>query len=243
MRKIITNSALAVLLISLSFSSCKKSESATSPELSFAINTDNSLSAINTGVNSNASLAAVTVSNANVTITSGVANIAAFKFESKRNNVKTEITTRNLTNVDLFAPGQSLASTKIDTGTYREIEIRVLLVKAAAPNLPLVLKGYFTTKAGTQVPLEFDYNDSAILKAEAENIHVDGTKDLVTTISLHLNKLFGNITPAEIDQTARTNGTILISSTVNTALYAKILLNLASCAGAKGFELRAKGSK
>lgn len=232
-----------VLFATMINTSCKKSDSTTSPEISFAINTDNSVSTTSNAVNATNALSAITIGTANVTVTSGVANIAAFKLEAKKNNVKTEITTTNLMNVDLFALGQSLGSTKIDTGTYKEIEVKVLLVKSATTALPLVLKGYFTTKAGTQVPLEFDFNDNAILKAEASNVHVDGTKDLVTTVNLHVNKLFGNITSAEVDQTTRTNGTILISSTVNAALYNKILANVATWVGCKGFEMRARSGR
>jgi len=247
MKKLIPSSALMIVLTAFLLSSCKKNDSAasSSAQLSFAMNTDNSASSTTssaTVVNNTVSTSAIALSGSNVTLTSGTANIAAFKLEAKKNGVSKEIITKNLTNVDLFALSQTLANTTIDTGTYKEVEIRVLLTKTTSTNFPLILKGYFTTKAGTQVPLEFDYNDDALLKAEAENVHVDGTQDLSTTVSLHLNKLLANITATDIDQTTRTNSTILISSTVNVSLYNKILVNFASSIGVKAFEKHNKTS-
>lgn len=244
MKRKSTPIGLVIITTVFLFSSCKKEDktvASSTSQLSFAINTDNSTSTV---VNTSPVTGGIVLSNANVTITSGIANIASFKLEAKKNNVKTEITTKNLVNADLFAlAGQAVVSTSIDTGTYKEIEIRATLAKTTTTSLPLVLKGYFTTKAGTQVPLEFDYNDNAVLSAEADNVHIDGTKDLGTTFNLHLNKLLANITAADVDQTTRTNNTILISSSVNTALYNKILANLPSSTGSKGFELHAKSGK
>lgn len=249
MKRNFTCASLAVLLTAFLFSSCTKKEDAPaflSPQISFALNTDNSLNIQtfgSTASSGNGLMVGTTLTNASVTFTSGVANIAAFKLEAKRNNMKIEITTKNLTNVDLFGLNQLLATVPIDTGTYKEIEIKAVLAKTTTTNLPLVLKGYFTTKGGTQVPLEFNFNDNAVLRAEVENIHLDGKKDLATTISLHLNKLLANITAADIDHTTRINNTILISSTVNVDLYNKILANLASSVGCKGFELHEKSER
>jgi len=173
---------------------------------------------------------------AGITWTSGIANIARFQLEAKKDGKSIEINTTGVTHVDLFTLNTSLANVQIDAGTYTEIELRIVFEKVTTADLPFVLKGTYTTKAGTNIPVEFDFNDNLIIKASAENLVVDGTKNLGASLSVHLAKLLATVTAAEIDATTRTNSTILITSSINANVYNKIIAALTSCSDSKPFE-------
>jgi hypothetical protein len=138
---------------------------------------------------------------------------------------------RGLTNVNLFAVDQTFTSSKIDTGTYSEIEFKLILEKSSSTSIPLVLKGSFTKTDGTIVPVELDVNDNVEIKSEAKNVVIDNTTDLKTTIILYLNKIFIGVTAAELDAATLTSGTLLVSSSSNTAIFNKAIANLVNIGG------------
>src|ERR1700733_3116116 len=125
MKKFTTGTIAAIALAVLSITGCKKtgsSPSSTTSQLSFEMQADNSttnLSSSSTGLSTNSTFTGIT----GLTFTSGTANISRFKFEAKRQGVEIEISSRNLTNIDLFALSPKIAGVTLDTGTYREIEI------------------------------------------------------------------------------------------------------------------------
>ena len=229
---------MAAILLGTSITACKKDSPATvttSSEVAFDVTSDNSASVI-ASVNGPAIQSVTTLVPANNLVwTSGVANISSFKLEAKKNGVETEISTKNIT-IDLFAITPATIAAKIDTGTYKEIEIRAVLVKSSGADIPLKLNGTFTTPGGAVVPIEFDYNDDAIIKLEAENVTVDGTQNIAAHLGMHLNKLLSGISPADLDKATRTNGELIISSTSNIAIYNRVRLNILLAFIAKGWE-------
>jgi hypothetical protein len=169
-----------------------------------------------------------------LTFTSGTANISQFKFEAKRNGVEIEVTSKKLTNIDLFAASPSIAGVTIDTGTYREIELRAIFQKSADTTaIPLQLKGSFTASGGTVIPIEFDLNDNATIKSEVEDVHVTSTTDFAALIHVHLRKLESGVTAADLEAAKLTNGILVISNSSNTAIYNKILSNFTNCGEAE----------
>jgi len=226
---------ISILAITLTFSACKKDNSqrsASGTQVNFALSADNSANSLSSSVNG-----AVTASTGSATVnwTSAVANIAYFKLDAKKANTEIEIKTKSLLNIDLFAITPSGISTAIDTGTYREIEIKALLAKTSTSAIPLTLKGTFTTPGGATVNVEFDFNDNAEVKAEAENVTVDGKTDLATTLKLHLNRLLFGVSPADLDAATRTGGIIIISNNSNVTIYNKIKDNFPSSCEDDGF--------
>jgi hypothetical protein len=240
--KTLTSLSCALLFTALLSTSCKKdiTSNPLTPVVSFAMTSDTPVANLTASANTNALLASGV---ATMNWTSGIANITRFKLEAKRNNTELEISSKNITNVDLFALTPSMVSTAIDTGTYKEIEIKVLLTKSTTVDLPLVLKGTYTTAGGALIPVEFDFNDNLEIKAEAENVVVDGTKDIRTILSMHLNKLFAGLSPKVIDSAPRTNSVLVISSSINSSLYNVIAANLLSCIGSRGFEKHEKSER
>ncbi|HTD99191.1 MAG TPA: hypothetical protein VK668_07870 [Mucilaginibacter sp.] len=224
MKTVKTGAIAAILLAALFFSACKKTGTSPSgtPQLSFELQADNSTAATastNPGVTTNAV--------AGLNWTAGVANVSKFKLEAKKDGVETELTSKNLTNIDLFALAPLLTNITIAPGTYTEIEVKVYLQKSAGDAIPLKLTGTFTNSGGTVIPIEFDLNDDVIVKAEAENITVDATTDYISLIHMHLGRLAAGITAATIEAATQTDGKIIISNSSNTAIYNKVLANLA----------------
>ncbi len=218
---------MAIVITGTFFTSCKKNSSSpaatSSSQLTFGVRAQNSMDTLPS-------------STATINWTAGTANISGFKFEARKHGLAIEVVSRNMTNVDLFALNPSLIGITLDTGTYSEIEIRAELSKSSTTDLPLVLKGNFTNTGGTAVPIEFDFNDNAEIKAEAQNVVVNGTTDLTTIITMHLNKLLANVTATELNAATLTNGTIVISKTSNATIYEQIRADLSLCGGWNGFE-------
>ena len=171
----------------------------------------------------------MTQSIAGLSWTAGIANISKFKLEAKRNGVETEIESKNLTNVDLFALSPTVANITVDSGTYKEIEIRVVLLHSSTSAIPLKLTGTFTNSSGTPVPIEFDFNDDAIIKAEAHDVVITGTTDFAALVHMHLSKLTAGLSASDLEAATLTNNTIIVSQTSNTSIYNKILNNLTTC--------------
>jgi len=231
---------ISVMIAAVMLSSCQKGNlspgTALSEQLSMGVKVDSAITYFavnNTGVTvvNGASIAAASIS-----VTSAIANINGFRFEGKRRGLQIKLKSNNLSTGDLIAAKTSMTSIYLDTGAYTEIKIKVEFSKSATTTLPLIIKGNFTTSTGTVIPLEFDLNDNVLITMGANDVVVDGKAALVSIITLHLNKLLTGIGEADAVAATQTNGTIIISSTSNSAIYNKILNNLASCADSNGFQ-------
>lgn len=240
---------IALLVAGNLLTSCKKSgvssAASANSQLAFGLQTDSA--SINLAFSPTTGLPAPTGGSARavstlptIVWTSGIANISGFKFEARKKGLNIEVESHNVAHIDLLALATSLTSVTLDTGTYKEIEIRVVLTKTTSADLPLVLKGTFTTQGGAAVPIELDFNDNAEIRAGADNVIVDGKTDITTIVKLHLNRLLRGITSAALDQATRTNGTIVISANSNASFYDQISHNLTSCGESEGFEKHEK---
>jgi hypothetical protein len=211
---------LSFLTVLVFFSACQKGgneavPSSASSQIAFGLVADKSPINFVSGVSASSG----------ILWTEGVANISKFEFEAKRNGVKTEIETEQLKNVNLFAELPSLINATIDSGFYREIEVKVLFVKSAG-EIPLTLKGMYTSPTGASVPVEFTLEDNVASKVEWENLTVSNTEEVQSIITLHLNKLFAGINGSELETADRSANGIKISKSSNTQLYNKLLVNL-----------------
>jgi hypothetical protein len=239
MKKTILMICLPVIMISMVMVSCKKdSTSSLNSQVSFALSADNATSPISATNKSGGIIAAAstTTTTGSISWTSGIVNITQFKLEAKKNGKEIEIKSKDLSNVDLFTLTPSLISASIDTGTYKEIKVKAVFTKSTTADIPVKLKGTFTTAGGAIVPIEFDFNEDAVFKAEAADITVSSTTDFTAKLHLHLNIVLSDVVSAELDKATRTNGTIIISSSSNPLLYAKAIVNIANAMESKGFD-------
>jgi hypothetical protein len=224
---------VAIAVVSGLFS-CKK-DSGISPstpaQISFRLKADNASVALASTSGTAVNSIGTNATSALITWTAGIANVSKFQFEAKKAGVKTEIEVSGSNAINLFALDPSLFPTKIDTGTYSEIEVKLALAQPTANSIPLQLKGSFTKADGTVVPVELDVNEAMVLKTEISNIVIDATTDLKATFTLHLNKLFSGITSADLSTAVLTSGTIVVSSTSNTTLFNKVKANVVNISG------------
>ena len=221
---------LILLVVVLTVYSCKKGNSpqpsTKASQVAFGVKAVNS----STVLAASASKLAVNSVAPVIQFTAGVANIAQFKLEARKANTSIELTTRNLMGVDLFALTPSVVFANLDTGTYKEIEVRVEFVQTADPSaIPLTLKGTFTAADGTVIPVEFDVNENLTIKAEASNVVLHNTGNLSTIVQLHLDKIVAGITATDLNAATKTGGVIIISSTSNASLFNKIKFNVEGC--------------
>jgi len=238
MKKQFVIKGLCAIALTFLFSACQKTGNTpaiSATQLSFGVSADEAetplASSAGDGLITNA-----TTGTASIKWTSGIANIAYFMLEAKKGKTTVQIKSKALTNVDLFAPIPANIAAIIDTGTYKEIEVKVWLLKTTSANIPLTLKGVFTTLGGAKVPIEFDFNDDAFFKAEFDNVTVDGKTDLASTVKLHLGKLLSTGAAVVLDKATRVGGTIVISNTVNPLIYKAIIDKFHDIGEGGGFE-------
>jgi len=242
MKKIHLSTLAIAVLASLTIASCKKDSTSSDAQVLFTMGSDNAtanfVNVANPGGPTVLSTApnATATGTASVVWTSAIANISQFKLQAKKDGIPFTITANGISNVDLLSVSPLSIAAAIPNGNYTNVEVHVVLAKSTGAAPPLVLKGTYTTKAGNQVPIEFDFNDNVEIIATAADIKVDGSSNVAANLALHLNKLLADVTTTDVDQTTRstigtaTNG-ILITSSVNSTVYAKILADIAGAGG------------
>jgi len=217
----------AALLSAAVMSTCKKSESGDG-SLGYRIEATNLSSSFST-TTKNTSEVSVDVTTPGITWASGTVTAGKISFEAKKGTNK-EAVRMELVNppaIDIFGLNTLLGNVQLPQGVYKEVELKILL-KRSESTPTLLLEGKFKNGQAVETPLQFKLNDEVNLKIEHEDISATGV-DFVSVINLELDKLFSQVTPAELNSATRTNGVIVISSTSNTALYTKVKTALASC--------------
>jgi hypothetical protein len=231
LKRIVLRFAAAVLGLSVALTACKKMNSATiatDPQLAFALQSDSPVVTFGSANPSDGKITA-TAGKQSVTWTAGTASITRFRLNAKRGGVASEYVSTGLTNVDLFALNQTAIT--IPKGDYTEAKATIVFTQTNAAPYPVTLLGVYSTTMGTTVPVEFDMNDSMEIGIALSNIIADGTKNFTSMLAMHLNMFLNTVSPQDIDGATRTNGTILITKTINPALYTKIKANMLVCGG------------
>lgn len=214
-----------MLVAGLSLSSCTKENAGADGKLSYHVKPANFTASIGPSVSGSGLVVAVN-SNSSLTWTSGNVNVSEIDFEAKSKNAEIEFELKQAFNVDLFNLSPVLGSVTLPDATYEEVELKLALRKSATSAVPLTLKGSYTDGSGTKTPVEFYFNEDIEVEVEAENLIVSGTNDYLGLINFQLNKFLTNIISADFSGAAKTNGVIVISSTSNIELYAKLKSNL-----------------
>lgn len=165
-------------------------------------------------------------SNGSMTWTSGTLNIQKIEFSAKREQATTSVEYKNLTNIDILNTGTVSGNVTLPTGTYSNIELKLNLVESAT-NIPLVLKGTYTETSGTKIPVEIQFNENYELKLTPPKVIIAGDK-YTATVTLDFAKMMRDMIANNLGQTTRTqpNNTILVTSSINANLYAKLKANL-----------------
>lgn len=225
MKNYLLNYGSLILVAGMILSSCTKENSTGDGKLSYKVKPANFTASVGPAVAGSGLIVAVN-SNSSLTWTSGNLNISEIDFEAESKSAEIEYELKQAFNVDLFNLSPVLGSITLPDATYEEVELKLVLKKSATSNIPLTLKGSYTDGSGTKIPVEFYFNEDFEVEVEAENIIVSGTNDYLGLINVQLNKFLTNVISADLSGAAKTNGVIVISSTSNMELYAKLKANL-----------------
>lgn len=213
-----------VLLGVILLPSCSKDDSTGSGKLSYKVKPANFTASVGSTV-SGSGLTVGVNSNSSLTWTSGTLNISEIDFEAENDELEIEYELKNQFNVDLLNISPMLGNINIPAGTYEEVELKLEL-KPSLTNIPLTLKGTYTNSTGGKIPVEFYFNEEFEIEVEAENVTISGSEDYIALINVELNKFLLNVSSSDLDQAVKTNGSIIISSSLNISLYNKFKSNL-----------------
>ena len=192
--------------------SCKKEQNSASPGISYQLQTKNRASVVGR------------VESGNIVWTSGYGNATEVKFESKGPNGKLEYKSNLQQRIDLFSGVSVLGNITLPPGTYQEVEFDLEL-NPTATEPAFLLNGSYTS-TGPATPISFIISTPFEIKTEMNNVSVSANNGYNALTSLNLSLLSRGITQTMLDNAAKTNGTIIISSSSNVDLYNIILNNL-----------------
>ena len=140
------------------------------------------------------------------------------------NGNEVEQKSQTIQKVDLFSAISTLGNVTLAPGTYSEVEFKIEL-NPTSTDAAMELTGQYTS-AGVTTPVVFRVTDALELKNEKNNVVVtdNSTYKAITTIDLSL--ITTGITQAMLNSAIKTNGTILITSSINPGIYSILLTNL-----------------
>ena len=195
------------------FSSCKKS-AVDNNALQYQIQT------VNRSANINAPVAI-----SNIQWTSGFAYANQIKLEGKQNTSEVEFKSNTSQRIDLFSSvAAALGNITIPAGTYNEVEFKIEL--NANGNTPVFeLHGLFTNASGVTTPVIFTVSSLLEIKAEQANVTITDNSSTSALTTLDLSVLTTGVIQSLLNNATLTNGTIILSSSSNAALFNIILNN------------------
>ena len=204
-------------VLTLSLFSCKKASTTSAPAVEFQLQTTNRSSAVNR-----------TDAAGTITWTSGFASATQIKLEAKNTTQQQlEFKSNVAQKVNLFTSvASALGNVTIPAGIYSEVEFRIELAPSGA-DAALELNGTFTNgNTGVTTSVVFRISSAYEIKGEKNNVVVDNTTTTTSLTTLDLSLLTTGISQLMLSSATVTGGTIVISSTSNTALFNLISANL-----------------
>ncbi|GGH01766.1 hypothetical protein GCM10007422_15740 [Pedobacter zeae] len=207
---------------------CTKKETATDTKLSYSFSASN----LNASLSSNASASGAVVApgtNGSINWSTASVNVAKIEFSAiKSGSGAINLETKNLYLVNALKPDSLSGTVALASGVYENNQFNLTLASSLT-NPPLLLTGTYIEASGTKIPVRFEMNQAQVVKLEAKRVEVTaGT--YVAKVTVQLNALVTGLTASDFGQTTRTgsNNMIIISSTINRALYEKLVTRFTS---------------
>jgi hypothetical protein len=205
-----------ILMAGLSFlTSCKKNNG--SSGFTYKLTTTNRVNAVGR------------VEAGNVSWSSGYASANLLKFEAK-NGSGAEVEYKNgvSQHIDVFSSlATAIGSIDLPQGSYSEIEFKAELAPSGS-DAALELTGVFSSGTST-TPIVFSVTGPLEIKTEKNNVVISDNASYTALTTLNLTQLTSGITEAMLNSATKTNGKIIISSSINTSIYNIMLSNLDNC--------------
>ncbi|MBB4106447.1 hypothetical protein [Pedobacter zeae] len=216
------------MLVVVLFMACTKKETATDTKLSYSFSASN----LNASLSSNASASGAVVApgtNGSINWSTASVNVAKIEFSAiKSGSGAINLETKNLYLVNALKPDSLSGTVALASGVYENNQFNLTLASSLT-NPPLLLTGTYIEASGTKIPVRFEMNQAQVVKLEAKRVEVTaGT--YVAKVTVQLNALVTGLTASDFGQTTRTgsNNMIIISSTINRALYEKLVTRFTS---------------
>jgi hypothetical protein len=160
----------------------------------------------------------------NIQWTSGYGYATKIKFEAKINNQEIEHESNIAQKLDLFSAITTLGSITLPPGTYSEVEFEVDL-NPTATDAALELNGQYTS-GGISTPVTFRVTSPLELENEKNNVVVTDNNSFKALTTIDLSLITRGVTESMLNSAVRTNGTILITSAINSNIYNILVNNL-----------------
>lgn len=218
----------SALLVAVLFMGCTKKEVAADTKLSYSFSASN----LNASLSSNASASGAVVAagtNGSINWATASINVAKIEFSAtKSGSGAINLETKNLYLVNALKPDSLSGTVAIASGVYEHNEFSLTL-SSSVTNPPLLLTGTYIEASGTKIPVRFEMNQAQVVKLEAPRVEVTAGTYLAR-VTVQLNALVTGLTASDFGQTTRTgtNNTIIISNTINKALYDKLVARFTS---------------
>lgn len=205
---------------------CTKETTETDTQLGYSFNAIN----LNASLSSNSSASGAIVAagtNGSINWTSASVNISKVEFTSYQGGKSISLESKNLA-INALKPDSLSGIVSLTSGVYEKNEFKISLNESAT-NPPFILRGTYIEASGTKIPVIVQLNLTQLIKLEAARIEVKKGK-YIARVTIELNGLVKGLTASDFGQTIRTapNNTILVSNTVNRALFEKLVLKLPS---------------
>ncbi|WEK20967.1 MAG: hypothetical protein P0Y49_07425 [Candidatus Pedobacter colombiensis] len=209
------------------FMGCTKDATTTDTELSYSFNAIN----LNASLSTNATASGAVVAagtNGSINWTSASLNISKVEFSATQAGKAISLESKNLFAVNALKPDSLSGTVSLTSGIYEHNEFKISMNESAT-NPPLVLTGTYIEASGTKIPVIVQLNAAQVINLEAPKIEITKGK-YVAKVTVELNGLVKGLTASDFGQTTRTapNNTILVTNTINRALFEKLALKLPS---------------
>lgn len=220
MRKNLFTRGLLVLAAGIVVSSCEPAAESKN-RVTYQLKPANFTASVGASVSGSGLIVALNTASS-ITWEEGTLNIQEIDFEAKKDGNAVEYEYKQLANVNLSG-ASALGSVTLPDGTYDEVELKLEFKKSATA--PIRLKGTYTDLSGAKTPIELQLNEDLEIEVKAEDLVVEAD-DHLARINMELNKLLANISISDLTMATKTNGTVVINSTSNTGIYAKMKASL-----------------
>lgn len=218
-RKFLTVVMAAILVASVSFTSCEEDVALTNnePQVGLKFNTVTTPLILTDGLKSAQQVK-------ELSFTSGFITLKEISFEVETDNDSIEINFEIELNTKIdFATGETnpdISFVEIPAGTYNEFEVEIEL-QDEGDSPCIVLEGTYIDAEGTSHPVRFEYNSGETFEIEKEgNIIFNTNESALTQITIDPTIWFAPVTNEQLSNATKDiNGVIVISETQNVDIY------------------------
>ena len=213
MKSLVTIFLLSATIL---FTSCNNDEP-TNGRIKFAVNTTSS----STG-NLGGRLAAAN----DLVFTSGKITIREVVFDGDNEAQSISRTIPQIADIDYATGAVTPAITiEVPPGNYTSVNLGIEMQdNGSAPST--VIEGTYTNSSAEEVPIRFEFNSGEVFEASAASVTIAAGADIIGKITFDARDWFSTVTPAELDNAALTDGTIIVSESSNSAIFEKVAARL-----------------